>query len=133
MTFGSTEVFGNYYVGIQWVEKQIPEGHDVLLELDWQGALQVHKHFPDAVLIFVAPPSLATLQERLHHQGNSVDDVALRTTGARHELMQEAEHYHYLVINADFDLTLAQLQSIVQAARLQMSGQSGRLSALLSG
>ena len=129
----SAQVFGNYYgTSIQWVEKQVQKGRDVLLELDWQGALQVRKHFPDAVLVFVAPPSLQTLQERLDRRGsNTEDDMAVRLAGARHEIMQ-AEHYDYIVVNADFDLALTQLQSVIDAARLQINRQSDLLSALLA-
>ena len=115
----SAEVFGNFYgTSRQWVESRLEEGFDVILEIDWQGARQVQKLMPDALSIFILPPSLDTLQKRLTGRGQDNPDViAKRMAQARSEI----SHYSqadYLVINDDFDAALRDLQAILRVQKL---------------
>ena len=115
----SATVFGNQYgTSKTWVNAQLDSGFDVILELDWQGAFQVRGAFPEAVLIFIAPPSMEVLQARLEGRGtNEKRDVNQRLQGARYEL-SKAQNYDYLVINDTFSDALEQLVMIVRTARL---------------
>lgn len=121
------EVFGNLYGTSQdWVEAELAAGRDVVLEIDWQGALQVRRKLPDAVTIFILPPSLATLEERL--AGRASDDAAViqkRLAGAREEISHCVE-FDYLLVNDVFEEALAQLDSIVEAERLRVGHQQVR-------
>lgn len=114
------EVFGNYYgTSEATVRRQLLSGHDLVLEIDWQGARQVRKAFPDAVSIFIAPPSIEALRERLSGRGQ--DDQATierRMADARRELSHYAE-YDYLVINDLFEQALEELKCIVHSERLR--------------
>ncbi len=121
------EVFGNYYgTSEAGVREQLAGGSDVVLEIDWQGARQVRKVFPEAVSIFIAPPSIEALRERLGSRGQ--DDEAVierRMAEARSELSHYAE-YDYLVINDDFDTALNDLRCIVRAERLRTPRSAAR-------
>ena len=125
-------VFGNSYgTSRDAVERELASGHDVLLEIDWQGALQIRRSFPSAVSLFIVPPSRATLQERL--QGRGVDDEAqIRKRTA--EAVVEMSHHHeydYLIVNDRFDDALADLVAIVRAERLRTDRQARRHRRLL--
>lgn len=119
----SAEVFGNLYgTSALWVQAQLSGGMDVILEIDWQGADQVRQQI-DTKSIFILPPSLQTLQQRLDNRGQ--DDqttIDRRMQQARDEI----SHYgaaDYLVINDDFDTALQDLSAIVRAARLEQAQQ----------
>jgi guanylate kinase len=119
----SAEVFGNLYgTSALWVQSQLSEGIDVILEIDWQGADQVSQLI-DTKSIFILPPSLETLQQRLDSRGQ--DDQATidrRMQQARDEI----SHYgaaDYLIINDGFDTALDDLRAIVRAARLEQAHQ----------
>ncbi len=126
------EVFGNYYgTSEAGVREQLASGRDVVLEIDWQGARQVRKAFPEAVSIFIAPPSIEALRERLGNRGQ--DDEAVierRMRDARSELSHYPE-YDYLVINDDFDTALGDLRCIVRAERLRTPRSVARHEAAL--
>ncbi len=126
-------VFDNYYGTAEAaVREQLACGQDVVLEIDWQGARQVRRRFPDAVSIFIVPPTIDVLRERLASRGqDSRDVVERRMADARNELSHYAE-YDYLVVNDRFDAALAQLQAIVTAERLREPRQSSRLAGELS-
>ena len=129
----SAEVHGNFYGTSRLViEEQMREGHDVLLEIDWQGAQQVRKHFPDAVGIFILPPSIATLQDRLRSRGQDADDVIARRVQAAAGEIAHAPEFDYVIINADFAAALSQLAAIVEASRCRYSQQAARNSALFA-
>ena len=126
------QVFDNYYGTSQAaVQSLLDEGHDVVLEIDWQGARQVRKAFPEAVSIFIMPPSVEALRQRLGNRGQ--DDEAVierRMRDARSELSHYAE-YDYLVVNDDFDLALDELRCIVRAERLKLTRSAERNAAAL--
>lgn len=128
------QVFDNYYGTAEAaVREQLAGGRDVVLEIDWQGARQVRGRFPEAVSIFIAPPSIEALQERLSGRGqDSAEVVARRMADARSELSHFAE-YDYLVINDDFATALAELRAIVTAERLREPRQAARFAAALAG
>ncbi len=118
------EVHGNLYgTSRTWIEEQIRAGVDIVLEIDWQGAAQVQRLFPRAVCVFIVPPSLEALRQRLEGRGqDSPAVIAQRMTASRDEL-QQAFRFEYVIINQDFVVALEQLQILVEAARLRLSGQ----------
>lgn len=128
----SAEVFGNLYGTSQhWVEEQLDQGLDVILEIDWQGAAQVRRKIRSTKSIFILPPSLETLQERLSHRGQDDEaTIAGRMRLARAEISHYAEA-DYLVINEQFDAALADLRAILRAARLELDHQLASHQALL--
>ncbi|SDG66035.1 guanylate kinase [Propionivibrio dicarboxylicus] len=127
------EVHGNYYgTSKQWIAEQMEAGRDVLLEIDWQGAQQVRKAFPAAIGVFILPPSLVTLQERLSGRGtDSAETIARRMAAARDE-MRHVDEFDYVIINDDLHQALANLQSVIFASRLQYESQRQRHSALFA-
>ena len=132
------EVFGNFYgTSADWVTTTLRSGKDVILEIDWQGAQQIRRLVPETVSIFILPPSLPVLAERLRGRGQDGEDViARRLAGARDEISHYGE-YDYLVVNDDFDRALADMAAIFRAERQrterQMTGRVDLLSDLLSG
>ena len=126
------EVFGNLYgTRAADVRRCLDAGQDVLLEIDWQGARQVREHFPEAIGLFVLPPSIEELERRLRGRGTDSDDViARRMAQARDELAHFAE-YSYLVVNDCFETALAALAAIVTAERQRLAYQRPRLATLL--
>ena len=133
--FEWAEVHGNRYgtsrVGI---EARLMAGEDVVLEIDWQGALQIKQLFPHAILIFILPPSWVELEQRLKRRGEDPPQViAQRMVNARHEVAQ-ARHFDFVIINDSFDRALFDLKAIVHAQRLKFAVQhrarAGTFSAL---
>jgi guanylate kinase len=125
------QVHGNWYAtSATWLKRQIGAGQDVLLEIDWQGAAQVRKLIPASVHVFILPPSLASLEERLVRRGqDDQDTIALRLNAAREE-MRHCGEFDYVIINQDFASALDDLSAIVRASRLR-SVQRGRYKGLL--
>jgi guanylate kinase len=121
------EVHGNHYgTSKRWIETEMASGRDVLLEIDWQGAQQVRKAYSRATGIFILPPSMAALQERLSGRGtDSAETMARRIAAARDEI-RHANEFDYVIINDDLRQALADLQSIVRAARLRHANQRQR-------
>lgn len=132
------EVFGNFYgTSADWVANTLRQGKDVILEIDWQGAQQIRRQVPDTISIFILPPSLPVLAQRLRGRGQDGEDViARRLAGARDEISHYGE-YDYLVINDDFDQALADLAAIFRAERQrtqrQAEGRAALIQDLLSG
>lgn len=126
-------VFDNYYgTSEAAVREPLAQGLDVVLEIDWQGARQVRRRFPQAVSIFIAPPNIEALRERLSGRGqDSAQTVERRMVDARSELSHFPE-YDYLVINDDFATALAELRCVVTAERLREPRQSGRFTEALA-
>lgn len=117
-------VHGNRYgTSRQTIEQRISAGGDVVLEIDWQGALQIKKIFANAILVFVLPPSLEELRSRLIRRGeDSPEVIELRLNNAREELAQ-ASHFDFVIINEIFERALFDLKAIVHAQRLKFSAQ----------
>ncbi|MDH1713766.1 guanylate kinase [Acinetobacter johnsonii] len=127
------EVFGNYYGTAQaTVKEQLAKGHDVLLEIDWQGAQQVRKLFPDSKQIFILPPSQFDLRQRLSNRGTDSVEVIERRLGCAVEDMQQYVNFDYVIINDDFNKALHDLESVIIANRLVLSQQANRHQKMIS-
>ncbi|MEY6431280.1 guanylate kinase [Thioalkalicoccus limnaeus] len=126
-------VFGHRYgTTVAAVRDVLARGRDLLLEIDWQGARQVRARWADAASVFILPPSLATLEDRLRGRNqDSEATIAGRMAQARDELAHYPE-YDYLLVNDDFDQTLRGLLAILVAERLRRSRQQTRLGGLLA-
>lgn len=129
----SAFVHGNYYgTSRLWIEKELEAGHDVMLEIDWQGAFQVKKVFPQVISTFILPPSIDALKQRLVGRGTDAPEViARRLAGAGAEIVH-APHFDYVIINADFNQASCELQSIIRASRLRFACQAKRQKALFA-
>lgn len=128
------EVFGNYYgTGRMEVASRLAQGSDVILEIDWQGAQQVRQAFPEAVGIFILPPSGEVLRERLNGRGKDAPAVIERRLQAAVEEISHYSEYDFIVINDHFEAALADLRAILRAERLRLSLQAERHQALLQG
>lgn len=129
----SAQVHGNNYGTSQhWISEQRAAGADILLEIDWQGAAQVRKIIPDAVGIFILPPSIGTLVSRLNKRAQDPPEViARRITAAREEISHVGE-FNYVIINDKFDQAVLDLIGIVRAHRLLAASQLSRHSDLIN-
>lgn len=118
------EVHGNLYGTSKIaIENRVKNGEDVVLEIDWQGALQIKSLFPHAILIFILPPSWEELQQRLQRRGEDpLEVIETRMSNARIEVAQ-AKHFDFVVINALFETALFDLKTIVHAQRLKYATQ----------
>lgn len=131
------EVFGNYYgTARSTVETALSQDHDIILEIDWQGAQQIRHIYPNAVSIFILPPSRDALRQRLQNRGQDSEEIiSQRLNGAIADISHFVE-FDFVVINDDFDVALEELHSIVQASRLRQSVQVirhlSRIESLLS-
>ncbi len=129
----SAEVHGNYYgTSRRWLEERLRAGRDVLLEIDWQGARQVKALFPEAIGVFVLPPSYEELERRLRGRGQDQAEVIERRLTAAREEMQHVGEFEYVIINNDLQEALADLSAVVRAARLRYAEQRERHAALFS-
>ena len=128
------EVFGNFYgTSEAWVRKQLETGEDVILEIDWQGAQQVRRLMPEAVSIFILPPSLEALRERLIGRGTDDMDIIDRRMNQAVSEMSHYGEFDYLVINDEFDLALRDLQTIIRSRRLAIGWMQHYKADLISG
>lgn len=126
------QVFDNFYGTAQkTVESNLANGLDVILEIDWQGAQQVRKMLPDSISIFILPPSIEMLKQRLQKRGQDNDEIIERRMRDAVTEMSHYPEFDYLVVNDDFDLALDQLKSIVIANRLLQGTQQQALAPLL--
>ena len=129
----SAEVHGNYYgTSRLLIEADMKAGRDVLLEIDWQGAQQVKKQFPEAVGIFILPPSIAALEERLKKRGQDEPNVIARRLLAAGGEIAHASEFEYVIINQDFATALSELTAIVQATRCRFAQQAARNTSLFA-
>jgi guanylate kinase len=123
----SAEVHGNRYATSQ---KQIADvrarGGDIVLEIDWQGAQQVRRIFPDAVGIFILPPSRLELERRLRARGQDAEAAIERRLAAAAEEMSHAAEFDFVIINKDFEDARRDLAAVVRASRLRLAQQSAR-------
>jgi len=126
-------VHGNWYAtSAVWLRDEVQQGHDMLLEIDWQGARQVRTLMPEAVHIFILPPSLASLKERLEKRGQDAPEVIGRRIEAAREEMRHCGEFDYVIMNQDFARAVDDLSVIVRAARLTATRQQVRHAALLA-
>jgi guanylate kinase len=126
-------VHGNWYAtSAVWLREEVQQGHDMLLEIDWQGARQVRKLMPEAVHIFILPPSLGSLKERLEKRGQDAPEVISRRLDAAREEMRHCGEFDYVIMNQDFARAVDDLSVIVRAARLTATRQQVRHAALLA-
>ncbi|VAX11474.1 Guanylate kinase [hydrothermal vent metagenome] len=127
------QVFDNYYGTAEIaVIEHLNQGHDVVLEIDWQGACQVRKRMPEAVSIFILPPNPQALHDRLSTRGQDTEEVIARRMGDAKSEMAHYPEYDYLVVNDDFKLALNDLHAIVTSLRLRHTVQSDRLQSRLN-
>jgi len=126
------QVFDNFYGTAQeTVQQNLDNGLDVILEIDWQGAAQIRKMMPDCQSIFILPPSIEVLEQRLRHRGQDDEAViARRMRDAVNEMSHYAE-FDYLVVNDDFETALDELRSIIVSNRLTLRQQQIKLEGLL--
>lgn len=110
----------------QSVEPQLASGRDVLLEIDWQGARQVREKVPDAVGIFILPPSREALEERMRKRGQDSEDTIARRLAAAREEMSHYHEFDYVIVNEVFDTAVAEMCSIFTASRLRRDAQAQR-------
>ncbi len=128
----SAQVFDNYYGSAkQTVKDLLQQGQDVILEIDWQGAQQVKKSFKDAIGIFILPPSISALKERLTDRGQDDQSIIDRRMQDAVSEMQHFDEFDYLVINDDFNIALNDLNTIVYSQRLSLAQQTQQHQALL--
>jgi guanylate kinase len=129
----SAEVYGNLYGTSQsWIGKEIKSGRDILLEIDWQGAAQVRRMFPQSIGIFILPPSLQALEDRLQaRRQDSAEVIARRIAAAREDVAHVAE-FDYVIINDKLDEALQQLNAVVIAAGLRRDRQLARRQDLIN-
>ena len=128
----SAEVHGARYGTSQSaVDAPLQAGHDVILEIDWQGAAQVRRLFPNAISIFVLPPSIETLEQRLNSRGqDSQETISKRVAAARAE-MRHVSEFDYVTINNYFDVALQDIRAIIRAHRLVGAAQLQRYASLI--
>ena len=118
------QVHGNLYgPSRRAIEERLAQGEDVVLEIDWQGALQIRQLFAHAVLIFILPPSWEELSQRLNRRGeHPADVIATRMANARTEVAQ-ARHFDFVIINSLFESALFDLKAVVHSQRLKYAAQ----------
>ncbi|WP_283147954.1 guanylate kinase [Silvimonas soli] len=127
------EVYGNYYgTSKQWLESVIDDGRDILLEIDWQGAQQVHKLFAESVGVFVLPPSIETLEARLRARGKDPEEAIQRRMSKAREEMGHVGEAQYVIINEHIDDAVRDIISVVRAERLRGERQAIRHAELVA-
>src|SRR5690606_37239332 len=110
----------------QSVEPQLAAGRDVLLEIDWQGARQVRAAVPDAVGVFILPPSRAALDQRMRKRGQDSEEVIARRLAAAREEMSHFDEFDYVIVNEDFDTAVDEMCAVFTASRLRREAQAQR-------
>ncbi|WP_419419164.1 guanylate kinase [Legionella sp. D16C41] len=124
----------NHYYGTSVVEimTRLKQGIDVVLDIDWQGAQQIKKIFPAAIGIFIIPPSLEVLEQRLQARRQDESDVICSRMQQAKEEMSHYKEFDYLIVNDDFEQAALQLQAIVLANRASFARQAEKIKTLLS-
>jgi guanylate kinase len=125
------EVYGNFYGTSKGsIARDLNAGHDILLEIDWQGAAQVKRHFPESASIFILPPSFNALRTRLAGRGQDSEEVIERRLAAAAHDVAHADAFDYIIVNDDFDHALQDLVAITRSIRLEAARQLKRHTAL---
>jgi len=126
-------VHGNWYAtSASWLRAQVAAGHEVLLEIDWQGAAQVRRLIPDSVHVFILPPSMQSLERRLLDRGQDDRATIARRLEAAREEMRHCSDFDYVIINQHFASAIDDLAAIVRTARLRGGQQCVRYKALIA-
>ena len=129
----SAEVYGHQYgTSKKWVTEQLEEGLTVILEIDWQGAAQVRAQFPQSCYIFIVPPSLEALTDRLRKRAQDNEAIIARRMEEARAVMQRVTDADFLVVNEDFKTALDEMRAIIQAWNLRVKAQEARLQPLLA-
>jgi guanylate kinase len=127
------EVHGNYYgTSRLMVEQEMKNGTDILLEIDWQGARQVRKLFPSAAGIFILPPSIEALENRLYKRGQDEPHVITKRLLAAGGEIAHAPEFEYAIINDEFNVALSEMSAIVRATRARFPQQAARNASLFA-
>lgn len=127
------EVHGNFYgTSKTWIADQLAAGRDVLLEIDWQGAQQVRSLFPEAIGVFILPPSMEELTRRLTGRGTDSAAVISRRLAAAQAEMRHVGEFDYVIINDQLEQALDDLRAVVRASRLSLAAQRARHAALFA-
>jgi guanylate kinase len=123
----SAEVYGNFYGTSQaWISNTMSKERDVLLEIDWQGANQVRNLFPNAISVFILPPSIAALEQRLVGRGKDSAEIIARRMAAVREDVAHVSEFDYVIINDNLNDALRDFNSVVLAARTECAAQMMR-------
>lgn len=129
----SAVVYGHHYgTSKKWVTEQLEEGLTVILEIDWQGAAQIRAQFPQSCYIFIVPPSLEALTERLRKRAQDNDAIIARRMEEARAVMQRVTDADFLVVNDDFTTALDEMRAIIQAWSLRVETQEAKLRPLLA-
>ena len=129
----TADVYGyKYGTSSKWVSAELGRGNDVILEIDWQGAIQIKRQFPGACSIFILPPSLEALIDRLHKRQQDDDETIARRMVQAKEVISHVKDADYAVVNDRFDETVNEVSSIIQSRRLKIEAQMVNLANLLA-
>src|SRR3990167_8489698 len=129
----SAEVYGNLYGTSQtWISQENAQGRDVLLEIDWQGATQVRRLFPKCISIFILPPSMEALEQRLKGRGKDNDEVIAKRMAAVREDVAHVAEFDYVIINDDLNEALCELNAVLLSAGLKCARQLNRHQELIN-
>jgi len=125
------QVFDNYYgTARQTVTSNLQKGKDIVLEIDWQGAQQIRSALKDSISIFIFPPSIDVLRQRLLNRGQDSEEIISKRMKAAVTEMNHYDEFDYLIVNDDFNQALLELKSIVIARRLKTKRQQAKLDKL---
>ena len=129
----SAEVYGNLYGTSQkWISQETGKGRDILLEIDWQGAAQVRHLFPESISIFILPPSLEALEQRLKGRNKDHPEVIARRMALVREDVAHVSEFDYVIINDNLNEALRELNAVALAARLHCAKQLARHQELIN-
>ena len=129
----SAEVYGYHYgTSKLWVSEQLNKGLDVILEIDWQGAQQIRKLYPDTCSIFILPPSIEALTERLTERAQDDSETIDNRMQQAQGVMEHVAEANFVVVNDDFQAALQDIRAIIRSQRLVVTSQQRNLSELLS-
>jgi len=129
----SAEVYGNLYGTSQtWISQETAKGRDILLEIDWQGAAQVRRLFPECISIFILPPSMEALEQRLKGRGKDNDEVIARRMAAVRDDVAHVAEFDYVIINDNLNEALRELNAVLLSAGLKCARQLNRHQELIN-
>ena len=129
----TADVYGHKYgTSSKWVNAELEKGNDVILEIDWQGAIQIKRQFPGACSIFILPPSLEALIDRLQKRQQDDSETIARRMAQAKEVISHVKDADYAVVNDKFDETVNEVSSIIQSRRLKIETQMINLANLLA-